>query len=115
MMYPVGLVYSTMWVHFPRPLPLGVMYMRSWRAPTLQVWNQVRVGDPELRVRELAGLPQREYEPQSAPKDWCSKEFACRDRPITGRVLIYHGHPDLTMIVWVGVTGSVEDVFIGGS
>lgn len=93
----------------------GWYFLHIWRSPTLSNWRLARIGASEQEVRELLGSPKKEYSKASAPFDWCAQELACRERPISGKLLVYHGQPDLTMIVWIDVNGNVEDIFIGGS
>jgi len=90
--------------------------LHALRAPTLGVWSQIKVGDSEEAVLAIAGRPNRgEYDRNSAPKDYFSKEWNYRERAITGKVFIYRGGLDLTMFVWFDESGKVEDIFIGGS
>jgi hypothetical protein len=96
-------------------ITLGGLFLQAWQAPTLKVWRQVTVGATEEAVLELVGVPDREYMRDSAPTDYYAKELSYRARPITSKVFIYRGQPDLTMFVWFDENGVVEDIFIGGS
>ena len=89
--------------------------LRAWRRPTLAMWEQVKLGDTEAEVLAIAGPPDRQYDRDSAPERYYIGEMAYRARPITWKVFIYRGDPDLTMFVWFDESGRVEDIFIGGS
>ena len=89
-------------------------YLREWRAPTEALWSQVSVGDSEQSVRSALGSPYREYRLESAPPEYYVSGYARRERPITGKVLIYLG-ADMVFYVWLDRTGYVEETFAGTS
>lgn len=89
-------------------------YLDKWRTPTRNLWSQVNPGDSEESVRGALGAPYREYDPESAPPDYYVSGYARRERPITGKVLIYLGK-DMVFYVWLDQAGHVEETFAGTS
>ncbi len=88
--------------------------LERWRGPTRAIWEQVRIGDTEQRVRSLLGPPRKEYDRENAPVEYYINGYGRPERPVSLRVLIYLD-ADLVMYVWIDESGKVEDIFTGHS
>ena len=73
------------------------------------------VGKSASEVRRELGEPQRIYEKTTAPPDYYERGYTYEERPITGKVYIYFGEPDLIAYVYVDPSDRVEHVFVGAS
>jgi len=74
------------------------------------MWAKVKAGDSELRVRELLGEPRYVYESDSSPANYYVEGYGRKERPISGRVLIYFGSFDLILYVYIDPLGRVEEM-----
>jgi len=87
---------------FAAILVAGVWFVNAQlehaRAPTRNLWSQIKVGDTEADVRQLLGEPRYEYEASSAPADYYVEGWGRKERPITGKVLVYFGKIDLILM-----------------
>lgn len=111
---------------FPRRQPLVVVTCLMW--PILWMgacvdaageWErrpflEIKVGMSEAQVREQLGEPMLVYEKATAPADYYVKGYSFKERDITHKVLIYKKSEPICY-VYVDATGTVEDVFVGGS
>ena len=89
-------------------------WLNDWRDPTIALWEQISLGDSEGSVRDLLGEPYREYHADNAPADYYISGYGTRERPISGKVLIYLG-ADIVLYIWIGGDGLVEDIYRGVS
>ena len=71
-------------------------------------------GDSESRVRELLGEPLHEHKKDSAPANYYISGYGRKERPITGKALIYLD-VDLILYVYLDSHGRVEETVIARS
>ena len=98
---------------------MGVVVVRrsleASRAPTRVLWSKITAGDTESRIRDLLGEPLHEYTKEAAPEDYYVSGYGRKERPITGKVLIYLGKIDLILYVYFDPHGRVEETVVAGS
>jgi outer membrane protein assembly factor BamE (lipoprotein component of BamABCDE complex) len=90
------------------------LYLKNWRAETHRRWDLITVGDSEEYVRSTLGTPTFEYEYGNVPEVYYVEGYGRRERPVTGKVLIYL-NTDMILYVWVDRHGRVEEIFRGTS
>ena len=79
-----------------------------------EIRSKLSLGLTEAEVRAVLGEPRFEYDQDTAPTEYYVNGWSRRERPITGRVLIFmFGEP--ICYVWFDETGQVEEYFVGGS
>lgn len=79
----------------------------------------IEVGMTEADVREQVGPPDYTYSVAEVPEDYYIAGYACEEREVTNRLLIWEGVPAQVPMGWYVVyvyidpQGRVEHMFIG--
>ena len=91
-----------------------VLHKQFDEDPNVQRFRAMK-SKTESEVRSALGEPQRVYERATAPVDYYEKGYTYEQRPITNKVFIYFGEPDLIAYVYFDSSNRVEHVFVGAS
>lgn len=91
-----------------------VLHKQFDNDPNVQRFRSMK-GKTETEVRGALGEPQRVYEKATAPADYYEKGYTHEQRPITNKVFIYFGEPDLIAYIYFDTSNRVEHVFVGAS
>lgn len=91
-----------------------VLHRQFDNDPTVQRFRAME-GKTESEVRSALGKPQRVYEKETAPADYYERGYTHEQRPITNKVFIYFGDPDLIAYIYFDSSNRVEHVFVGAS
>lgn len=91
-----------------------VLHKQFDNDPNVQRFRSME-GKTESEVRRALREPLRVYEKAIAPSDYYDKGYTYEQRPITSKVFIYFGEPDLIAYIYFDSSNRVEHVFVGAS